>query len=103
VNVPPTQSKLVTIITAFEARDLVLQAFADLGVRKYSVVNVEGMGTHGERRSGITMTRNLMYMVVASEGLAARVLQWVERVLIMQVSSIAFSTDAVAVAALPIR
>jgi nitrogen regulatory protein PII len=101
--VPPISAKVITIITAFEARDLVLDAFADLGVRKYSVLHVEGLGAHGERRSGLTETKNLMYIVVASEALAARLLQWVERELLLAASSIAYSADAAAVAALPIR
>jgi hypothetical protein len=101
--VPPTATKIVTIITAFEARDLVLAGFADLGVRKYSLLHVEGMGEHGERRSSLTGTKNIMYIVVASEALSARLLQWVERELLLAASSIAYSSDAVAVAALPIR
>jgi hypothetical protein len=103
MNVPPITARVVTIITTFEARDLVLNAFGDLGVRKYSVLHVEGMGAHGERRSSLTSTKNVMYLVVASEALAARLLQWVERELLLVASSIAYNTEAMAVAEVPIR
>ena len=57
---PPTNAKVVTIITAFDARARLLEAFSDLGVRSFSTFHVEGMGVHGEKRSGIGDTRNIV-------------------------------------------
>lgn len=92
-------AKVVTLITVFDARDLVLKAFADMNVRGYSLAHVEGVGVHGQKKSGLVETENLSYVIVASESLAAQVLDWVDRELLARYPSIAFSTDATAVTA----
>ena len=98
----PVSAKVVTIITAFEARELVLTAFAVLGVRGFSTSRVEGVGVHGHRRSGLVEAENLVFVIVASEELAERVLEWVGKHLVSHYASIAYSTNARAVAAKPI-
>lgn len=98
-----TNAKVVTIITAFDARARLLEAFADLGVHSFSTFHAEGMGAHGEKRTGLDETKNLVYVSVLSETVAARVLAWVEAELLPAFPSIAYSTDAVAVAAAPLR
>jgi hypothetical protein len=95
-------AKVVTIITDFEARDLVLAGFEDLGVRSFSSTHVEGVGVHGEKRTGLNETKNLEYVVVASEALAASLLAWVQDRLLPRYPSIAFSTDAFVVSAKPL-
>jgi hypothetical protein len=95
--------KVVTIITVFEARELVREGFAGLGVVGYSSSHVDGVGAHGEKRSGFTGVKNLEYVVVTSEALAARLLDWVEHKLLPHHPSIAYSTAAAAVTAAPLR
>src|SRR5215475_4599412 len=95
--------KVVTIITVFEAGELVRKGFATLGVVGYSSSHVEGVGAHGEKRSGLTGGKNLAYVVVVSEALAARILDWVDHKLLPHHASIAYSTDATAVTAAPLR
>ena len=99
---PPVNAKVVTIITVFEAQGRVLQAFADLGVRGFSSTHVEGVGLHGEKRSGIMEVKNLEFVTVTSEALSVRVLAWVETHLLPSYPAIAYSTDTIAVAARPI-
>lgn len=96
---PATPAKVVTIITAFEARQLALDAFADLGVRGFSEYRVEGVGVHGAKRGGLVETENFAFVIVASEALSVRLLTWVEERLLSRYPCIAYSTDAVAVAA----
>jgi hypothetical protein len=98
-----TNARVVTIITAFDARARLLKAFSDLGVQSFSSFHVEGMGTHGEKRTGLAEAKNIVYVSVVSEALASRVLAWVEADLLPSFPSIAFTTDAVAVAAVPIK
>jgi hypothetical protein len=98
-----TNAKVVTIITAFDARERLLEAFAHLGVHSFSSFHVEGVGVHGEKRTSLGETRNLVYVTVVSEALATRLLAWVEADLLTAFASIAYSTDAVAVAGSPIR
>ena len=100
---PQDKLKVVTIITTLDARERLLNAFAKLGVRGFSASHVEGMGRHGERRSGLTGTKNILYTVVATEPLSARLLAWVEEGLLPEFPSIAYSTDAVAIAGAPIN
>jgi len=99
---PKSTARVVTIITAFEARELLLEELASLGLRGYSVIHVEGMGAHGEKRSGLTAAKNLAYVVVTSEVQADRLLDWVDRELLRHHPSIAYSTNAAVVAASPL-
>jgi hypothetical protein len=92
-------AKVVTIITVFDARELVLQGFAELGVDSFSSSRVEGVGVHGTRRSGFIEAGNLVYTIVASEQLSDRILAWVEQHLLSRHPSIAYSTHATVVAA----
>jgi len=92
-------AKVVTLITVFDAHDLVLKAFSDLNVRGYTATHVEGVGAHGQKRTGLVEAQNLSYVIVASEALAARLLAWVDDELLPRYAAIAFSTDAVAVTA----
>ena len=98
----PIHARVVTIITVFEARELVLDAFSDLGVRSYSMSRVEGAGVHGEKRTGLVEAENFVFVVVASAPLATRVLTWVEADLLARYPCIAYTTDAIAVAARPL-
>ena len=96
------EAKVVTIITVFEAQDLVAAGFVELGVVHYSSFHVEGLGMHGRKRSGLSENQNLEYVVLASESLAGRVLAWVDRELIPHYSAVAYSTNAVAATAGPL-
>jgi hypothetical protein len=98
-----TKAKVVTVITVFDARARLLEAFAHMGVHSYSSFHAEGMGVHGAKRTGIGEAQNIVYVSVVSEALAARVLTWVESDLLPAFPSIAYCTDAVAVAAAPIE
>ncbi len=100
---PPVTAKVVTIITVFEARERVLEALTTLGVRGFSTYNVEGTGVHGEKRTGLVETENLVFVILASEPLSDRVLAWVEEHLLPRYPGIAYSTDVSAVAARPIQ
>jgi hypothetical protein len=100
---PPVPAKVVTIITVFEARERVLEAFVTLGVRGYSTFQVEGAGVHGDKRIGLVESENLVYVVLASDGLATRMLTWVETQLLPRYPGIAYSSDVAAVAARPIE
>lgn len=97
------KAKVVTIITVFDAQDLVQTGFTALGVAHFSSFHIEGVGAHGERRSGLSANKNLEYVVLASEALASSLLDWVDRELLPNYSSIAYSTDAVASTARPLR
>lgn len=96
------KAKVVTIITVFEAEDPVLNAFTRLGVTRFSSFESEGVGVHGAKRSGLSENRNLQFVIVASEALAARVLAWADRELVPHYPSIAYSTDGAAVTAEPL-
>ena len=93
------QAKLVTIITVFEARDIVLEALAALGVRGFSLSRVEGVGVHGKKRTGLVDADNVEFAIVTSEPLCARILEWVDGDLLACHPGIAYSSDVVAVAA----
>ncbi|HVZ88246.1 MAG TPA: hypothetical protein VHG72_14840 [Polyangia bacterium] len=96
------KAKVVTIITAFEAQDLVAGAFADLGVKRYSSLRVDGLGAHGRKHSGLSGNKNLEYVILASASLAEKVLAWVDLELLPRYPSVAYSTDATAVTAEPL-
>ena len=96
------KAKVVTIITVFEAQDLVAAAFVQLGVARYSSFHVEGLGVHGRKRTGLSENKNLEYVILASESLAERVLAWLDRELLPHYPAVAYSTDAVAVTAGPL-
>ena len=100
---PPLQAKLVTIITAHEARDLVSKALADLGVHSFSTSRVEGTGRHGPKRRGFIEAGNIEFTIVVSEPLSIRLLSWVETNLLAAHPGIAYSADVLAVAARPIE
>lgn len=94
-------TKVVTIVTVFAARELVQAAFPSLGVDGFTARHVEGVGAHGEKRTSLFDAKNVEYIVVASESLAERIMQWVEDELLPRYPAIAYSTDAVAVLARP--
>ena len=71
-------------------------------MHSYSAFHVEGVGVHGEQRSGFFQNQNVVYVAVASEQLAAHLLEWVEAHLLPVFPSIAYSTDALAVSGAPI-
>ena len=100
---PPLQAKLVTIITAYEARNLVMQALADLGVHSFSTSKVEGAGRHGPKLRGFIEAGNVEFAIVVSEPLSIRLLSWVEAKLLAEHPGIAYSADVLAVAARPIE
>lgn len=96
-------AKVVTIVTVYDAQDLVQAGFTALGVAHFSSFQIEGVGAHGERRSGLSGNKNVEYVILASEALASRLLDWVDRELLPNYSSIAYSTDAIASTTRPLR
>ena len=96
------KAKVVTLITVFEAEEAVRTAFARLGVTRFSTAHIEGIGAHGRKRSGLSENKNLEFVIVASDALAERVLSWVDRELLPNHPSIAYSTDATAVTTGPL-
>jgi hypothetical protein len=96
---PLSTAKVVTIITVFDAREFVLQGFADLGVDSFSSSHVDGIGVHGTKRHGLIEAGNLVYTIVASEQLSDRILAWAEQHLVTRHPSIAYSTHATVVSA----
>jgi hypothetical protein len=100
---PPSNVKVVTIVTDITARERLLNAFNRFGVHGFTAFHAEGMGAHGEKQSGLTGTKNIVYVVVASESIASRLLRWVDEELLPTFPSIAYGTDAVAVTGTPIK
>lgn len=96
------EAKVVTIVTVFEAQDFVADAFAQLGVARYSSFQVEGFGVHGRKRAGLSENKNVEYVILASESLAGRVLAWADRELLPNFPAVAYSTGAVSATAGPL-
>lgn len=95
----PVPAKVVTIITEFAARQLILDALAALAVRSFTSTGVEGSGVHGEKRHGFVQAGNLQFVIVVSEPLSVRLLTWVEQSLLPHFPSVAYSADVLAVTA----
>jgi nitrogen regulatory protein PII len=94
-----TAAKLVTIITAFEGHDRVVDAIHKLGIEGYSVTRMEGHGLHGAQVGSVISARNYAFAIVATGELATRLLDWVERDLVPTHPTLAYCIDVLAVPA----
>jgi hypothetical protein len=92
---PLINAKLVTIVSVFEARDRITEELKKLGVSGMSIARVEGEGFHGTKRDGLFESANAAFSVVASERLAAAILEWVEREIEPRHPVIAWSSEVV--------
>jgi hypothetical protein len=90
------KAKLITIIADSAARELITVALTSMDVRGYSLGHVEGMGKHGHRASGITDTKNLVFMIVVRELVADEIMAWFETELAPNYASIAYTSDVTA-------
>lgn len=95
----PVAAKLVTIITAFEGHDRVLDGLHKLRIDGYSVTRTEGHGVHGAQVGNVISAKNYAFAIVAREELAMRLLDWVEHELVPAHPTVAYSADVLAVPA----
>lgn len=66
---------LVTVIAAFELEERLVRDLRGLGVKGYTIGNVDGRGLHGPRMAGLVDAPNMRIEMLVVPVLAQRVLE----------------------------
>jgi nitrogen regulatory protein P-II 2 len=90
---PAHDMKLVTIICEALARDAVTRLLREVGAHGWTIFEVEGFGSHGERTGEMAELGNIQVEVIVPAAACERLMDRLEKEHFPKYAMVAYETD----------
>lgn len=90
---PTHAMKLVTIICESLAREAIAQLLSEVGARGYTLFEVQGVGTHGERTAEMSEYGNVQFEVIVPPKVSELLMERLENEYFPRYLMVAYEAD----------